>query len=630
MAMRERRPEAEDRVAKPKGIKDVPRYVKDVIKSFFGHLFYIFTLVWETRKSLLFIMVFVAVFNGVMPVLGSLIGAEILNRLALVYSGKEMAFATVAVLIVWQFAYFIFNSLVQRGYSVISSVTGELVANHVKMKIMEKAKNVDVMSYDDPKFYSRLENANREAGMRPMQIMAQTNTVISIAISMASYIFVLFAASRIAPVIIIIASVPTAIINFIYRKKNVDYMMRRSKARRQMEYYSTTITDKDLVKEVRMFSLGDVLIKKYSETFKGYFSGLRRLKVQEFLWMIGAALITNAVYCFFYVYLAKGVYAGQFMVGDFSLYSGAINTLGIQVGNLIVTTASIYEGTLFIDNLIDFLSERETVVPSIPEPKHVARHVGHTLEAKNVSFAYPGSERLVLKNLNVKINPGETVSIVGLNGAGKTTFIKLLTRLYDPTAGEILLDGRDIREYDVREVYDMFGIIFQDFGKYAMSVAENIQFGDLKRERSDSDIKKAAENSGAADYIEKLRDGYDTPLMKYFEESGTELSIGQWQKLAIARAFYADSDILILDEPTASLDPMAEQDIFNRFNELRKDKTSIFISHRLSSATLADTILVMENGEIVEKGSHKELMKTGGRYYELFSTQAARYIDSDE
>lgn len=235
-----------------------------------------------------------------------------------------------------------------------------------------------------------------------------------------------------------------------------------------------------------------------------------------------------------------------------------------------------------------------------------------------------------MKNISVTIKPGETVSIVGLNGAGKTTFIKLLTRLYDPTDGVILLDGRDIREYDVSELYDMYGIIFQDFGKYAVSVRENIAFGDLKKQVSDEDIRKAAENSGAAAYIDTLEKGYDTPLMKYFEESGTELSIGQWQKLAIARAFYADSDVLILDEPTASLDPMAEQDIFNRFNELRRDKTSIFISHRLSSATTADTILVMENGEIVERGSHKELMRLGRKYHELFSTQAARYIDSQD
>jgi len=218
------------------------------------------------------------------------------------------------------------------------------------------------------------------------------------------------------------------------------------------------------------------------------------------------------------------------------------------------------------------------------------------------------------------------VVLVGLNGAGKTTLIKLLTRLYDPTEGEILLDGHDIREYAVEDLYSMFGIIFQDFGKYAVNVKENIIFGQLERDAGDDDVRLAAEQSSAAQFIDALPDKYDTPLMRYFEENGIELSIGQWQKLSIARAFYSDSDILILDEPTASLDPMAEQEIFNQFDNLRKDKTTIFVSHRLSSATTASKIVVLEYGEVVEEGTHRELMQKKGRYCELFSTQAKRYI----
>ena len=219
--------------------------------------------------------------------------------------------------------------------------------------------------------------------------------------------------------------------------------------------------------------------------------------------------------------------------------------------------------------------------------------------------------------------------LVGLNGAGKTTFIKLLTRLYDPTEGEILLDGRNIKEYDIKELYSIFGIIFQDFGKYAVSVSENIKFGDVHRQNVDeTKVSDAAKQANATDFISRLPDGYNTPLMRYFEENGIELSIGQWQKLAIARAFYSDSDILILDEPTASLDPMAEQEIFNQFDELRRDKMTIFVSHRLSSATIASKIVVLEYGELVEEGTHRELMEKRGKYYELFSTQASRYIEN--
>jgi ABC-type multidrug transport system fused ATPase/permease subunit len=236
----------------------------------------------------------------------------------------------------------------------------------------------------------------------------------------------------------------------------------------------------------------------------------------------------------------------------------------------------------------------------------------------------------VLDDVNITIRPGETLVLVGLNGAGKTTLLKLLTRLYDPTEGAIFLDGRDIREYDVQSLYKIFGIIFQDFGKYAVSVSENIAFGDISAPINEERIKESAKQANVSDYIERLPSGYDTPLMKYFEVTGTELSIGQWQKLSIARAFYSESDIIILDEPTASLDAIAEQEIFNQFDALRQDKTTIFVSHRLSSATIASKIVVLEHGRVIEEGDHKELMAKGGRYAELFSVQAKRYIETAE
>jgi ABC-type multidrug transport system fused ATPase/permease subunit len=220
--------------------------------------------------------------------------------------------------------------------------------------------------------------------------------------------------------------------------------------------------------------------------------------------------------------------------------------------------------------------------------------------------------------------------LVGLNGAGKTTLIKLLTRLYDPTEGVILLDGKDIRTYDVKELYKLYGIIFQDFGKYAVSAGENISFGDLDKKDDQKAVKAAGVLSGADDFISRLKDGYETPMMRYFEKDGAELSIGQWQKVSVARAFFADSDILILDEPTASLDPLAEQEIFNQFDTLRKDKTTLFVSHRLSSATVANKIVVLKNGTITEIGDHQSLMEAKGDYYTLFSTQAKRYIAGNE
>ncbi len=621
------------RVQKPKSLREVPKYLVTLVSTFFTRLFYIFKLVWDTKKSLLFWMVFMAVFNGVMPVIGSLIGAQIMNRLAEAYAasqnGAVFAFSVIAVLLALQFFYTFTNSSISRVYNLILSISGEQLSNHVKMMIMRKAKEVDMVSFDSPDFYARMENANREAGMRPISIMSATFSVLSTIISIVSYVVVLFAVSWWAPIVIVIVSIPTTVINFVYRKKNVNYQFFRSKNRRQMEYYASTVIDKDLVKEIRMFNLADTFTEKYRAAFSEYYDGLRKLRIGEAMYGLGAALLTSAVYCLLYIFLARGVYRGAFPVGDFSLYTGAITAISGGVAALINSTSSIYEGTLFIENLISFLAEKPSIVPSLPDPRHVERHVGHTIEFQHVFFRYPGSEKDVLKDINCTIHAGETVVIVGYNGAGKTTLVKLLTRLYDPTAGTILLDGHDIREYDVNELYDMFGMIFQDYGKYAVTVGENIQFGDLGRNAGDLEIREAAGHSGADVFIDKLPDAYNTPLMRYFEENGTELSIGQWQKLAIARAFYTDSDILILDEPTASLDPMAEQEIFNQFNELRSDKTSIFISHRLSSATIADMIFVMVDGQIVEKGNHRELMALGGDYYTFFTTQAARYLDSD-
>lgn len=614
------------RVAKPKNIKEVPKYVKTIIVNFFQQLFYTFKLVWDANKFVLFVMLFMAIFNGIIPVVGSLIGKEILNKLAQAYAGKLTTFTVITALLIVQFAYMFVNNIISRVYNVIMRISGQLVSNHIKMSIMHKAKTIDVASYDSPDFYAKMENANREAGSRPIEMMRATFSIVSTIISAVSYIIILVAISPVAPLLIIAISIPSTIINFIYRRKHVDYMFRRSKDRRQMEYYSQTLVNKDLVKEVRIFDLSDELCNRYQTVFKRYFAGLKKLILSESAWTLGASLLTTAVNCALFIFLARGVYEGAYEIGNYSLYTGALTSIAACVSSLISTTADIYEGTLFINNVRTFMNEKPSIVPTLNPPRNVNRHTGHKIQFENVSFRYPGTDRDVLKNINLEITPGDTVVIVGLNGAGKTTLIKLLTRLYDPTEGRILLDGYDLKEYDLKQLYGIFGIIFQDFGKYAVNVGENIAFGQIDKEINPKAIKEAAQQSDADDFINELPDKYETPLMRFFEDNGIELSIGQWQKVAIARAFYRDSDILVLDEPTASLDPMAEQEIFKQFEELRKDKTTFFVSHRLSSATTADKIIVIEHGQILEVGTHSELMNKKGRYHELFSTQAKRYV----
>ena len=633
------------RVPPPKNIREVPSYLRKLLSGFFSRLFYIFGLVWETGPWILFVMVFMAVFNGVMPVIGATITANIINSLVGAFGAITpgislseqisvmMSNPACKAIVMWLLLQFVFSfakSIINNLDTVLKRIYGELVVNHIKLKIMHKAKTVDLASFDTPEFYEKLENANREAGMRPIQILNATFNIFSTCISMVSFIVVLWVVSPLAPAIMAVLAIPSAIINFIYRKKNAEYVRKRSKDRRTMNYFSGLITSKDMAKEVKVYGLSDIFIEKYKQTFKRYFAGLKKLFISEGIWYITLTVLNAAASCALFVYIAIQVCNGSQQIGNYSLYASALGSITSGIATLVSTTATIYEGTLFIDNMIAFMKSEKTVVPSLPEPRKVERHAPHHIKFENVSFRYPGSDRYVIDNVSLEIERGDTVVLVGLNGAGKTTLIKLLTRLYDPTEGRILLDGHDIKEYSVEELYGMFGIIFQDFGRYAVSVSENIAFGDIQRPVNEDEIKAAAERSNSDTFIDNLPRGYDTPLMRIFEEDGIELSIGQWQKLSIARAFYSDSDILILDEPTASLDPMAEQEVFNRFDELREDKTTVFVSHRLSSATTADKIFVLEYGKLVESGDHTELMAKKGRYYELFSTQAKRYIEYSE
>lgn len=631
-----------EKVAPPKSFSDIPRFLREFIGGFFYRLFYIFGLVWQTGHFILIGMIMSAVLSGVLPVVGVWISSNILSELQKVIEqsavreslgqGFDAVFwgSSVMAMIVLYFIYKIINSVVTQFNNGLSRIAGEKVTKQVKINIMTKAKEIDIASFDIPEFYEKLENANREAGMRPISVLSSTLSAISTVISLVGYIIILTQGLPLATLAIIAVAIPSALINFSYRRKNYNYLRRSSKQRRQMTYYSDLMVNKDGVKEVRMYNLSDTFINSYKSVFTPYYQGIRRLIVSESIWMVCMTVGSSIVSFIFFALIAARVVSGEIDIGKYSLYTGALASIASSVSSLISNSAYVYEGTLFIKNLISFMGEKKRLVPRIENPITPEHNKPHTIDFINVSFKYPGTEKFVLKNINLHFRAGETVVLVGLNGSGKTTLIKLLTRLYDPTEGQILLDGRDLRDYDVQQLYKIFGIIFQDFGKYAFTVKENIHFGDIDKEINDDEIRIAAQQSNADEYIERLADGYNTPLMRYFELNGTELSIGQWQKLAIARAFYSDSDILILDEPTASLDAIAEQEIFNQFDELRRDKTTIFVSHRLSSATVASKIVVLEHGEVIEEGVHSELMRKKGRYYELFSTQANRYISEAE
>ena len=628
-----------NREPRPKGLKNLIPFLVKQVKSFSSRLFYIVSLVWESSPTVLIWMALFCILDGILPVIGAYISKELLNGIASLIGVdgggtlREDIFVTlrpVLFLLLLEFIYLFTKRILERLNSGVTAIAGELVVNHIKLKIINKAKTVDTCSFDRPEFYEKLENANREAGMRPIGILSSTFNVISALISVVSFIAVLATLSPWAPVIIIVTALPGAIVNYVYRHKNFRYMRFHSKDRREMNYFSGLMTNKDRVNEIKILGLADNFIGKYKNAWKRYFKGLKALIMRENVLRILVSLLATLANCALFAYVAYDVVFNGGMIGDYSLYTGALNSVATYVTALVTSTASIYEGTLFIDNMMEFMREETKVVSILDEPAVPERNVPHTIEFKNVSFSYPGTDKKVLSNVSVSFNSGEKIVLVGLNGAGKTTLLKLLMRLYDPTEGIIYLDGRDIREYDPKLLYDMFGTVFQDFGRYAVTASENIELGDVKREHTRENVELAAKSGDADVFIEALPRGYDTPLTRMFEEDGIELSGGQWQKLSVARAFYKKSDILILDEPTAALDALAEQEIFNQFAELSRGKISIFVSHRLSSAVTADKIVVLKNGMITEEGTHSELMQRGGDYQLLFSTQAQHYTQGSK
>ena len=598
--------------------------------------FYSFSLVWKSAPFMLICMVFVAIVQGVVPVISSLISKHLMNTLQQVIVARSQGDAIGSFLesgilfaVIFLFTFRLLNRLAGRLSTFSTRIIGEQVTKTVKLMIMEKSKQIDISAYDTPEFYEKLENANREASTRPVTILQNAFKIVSTAISLVSYLIILMSAIPWAGIAVIAVTVPSAVINFIYRKKNAEYVRRNSRGRREMNYYSERAVNRDAAKEVRIFDLTDTFIGSFKKSFAEYYKGLKSLIIKENIWQTFFILISVATNCCCYLYVAFQVFEGSYLIGDFSLYTAAVTTIANEITALINTSATVYEGTLFIDNLITFLQEEPAVVSPKEPAEPPRRGTGHSIEFCDVSFSYPGFDKKVLSHVNLKINEGDNVTLVGLNGAGKTTLIKLMTRLYDPTEGKILLDGVDLRDYDTKDLYSIFGIIFQDFGRYAYTVADNIRFGDVTREKSDEDVEAAAISANAYDFIKDLPHGFDTSLTRAFEKDGTELSGGQWQKIAIARAFFGMKDILILDEPTAALDPLAENEIYNKFTELSEGKTTLFVSHRLSSAVNATKIIVMEQGEIVEEGTHTELMALGGKYHNLFTTQASRYTANE-
>jgi ATP-binding cassette subfamily B protein len=589
---------------------------------------YVYSLIWETNKWIMLAFAGIVLFTGLQPVASVWLGKKVIGILAESMSGgfKEEA---ARLLILYSCLYFgltLATRLANTFNSALSRLMGDVLARNIKIKIMKKAGEIDMACFDDAEFYSKMENANNEAGNRPISIMNSSYQLISSIISIISFVTVVATYNRLFAALLLISSIPVGYISMYIRGRNYRLHVRQSVERRKMSYYSSLVTNRYTVMEVKLYDMCDLLIEKYKEAFESAYKQTKALQKLIIRWTCFGSLCSLVTLAWVYIDMGISTLKGIISLENFSFFTGAATNIERSVVNITSTVSGIYEGSLFIDNLKEFLEQEITIKPAVEPPKRVKINQKHRIEFQNVSFSYPGTNKKVLDDLSFVIEEGQTVALVGHNGAGKTTLLKLLLRLYDPTEGKILLDGTDIREYDPYDLYKLYSVVFQDFGKLAFSIRENIALGNLDNINDLLAIKNAAKSSNADEFIEKLENGYDTELTRQFDRNGLELSVGQWQKIAVARAFFRNGEILIFDEPSASMDAEAEYNLFKQLEEMKEEKTAIFVSHRLSSATISQKVLFLENGKLVEMGTHEQLMENGGPYSRLFTMQAKRYI----
>lgn len=525
-------------------------------------------------------------------------------------------------LVVLEFALACLGTILTRLIDFCDSVLADKYTRYISTRIMQHASRLDLTSYEDPLFYDKLERARVQGTDRVIMIQA-TGRLIQQFITTASLASGIFLFSPWLLLALIVCVVPAFLGETHFAFLSYSLNFQQTPARREMDYLRVLGGSKESAKELKLFGLGPFLVQRYSrlsDELHRQTVGLakRRLLAGSLLTLLG-----TTGYYGTYAYVIYETVVGVLTIGTMTFLAGAIAGASTNIQALFSTFSGIADQALFMTDLLEFFGVRPKVhskAGALPAP----RPVRQGFEFKNVSFAYPGNPRLVLNNINFRLEPSERIALVGENGQGKTTIVKLLTRLYDVTSGQILLDGVDLREYELEDLWKEIGVIFQDFMRYEMTASENIAVGRIEERNNPFRIRAAALKSLAEQVIRGLPRGYEQVLGCRFE-GGVDLSGGEWQKMALARAYLRDAQLLILDEPTASLDARSEHEVFQRFAELTAGKMSLLISHRFSTVRMADRILVLENGKIAEQGPHDQLLKDGGRYAEMFELQATNY-----
>jgi len=589
----------------------------------------LFKLVWQTSWLCTIILGMITLVQGILPVLKLWIGKLIVDGVINATTSQSPSAHLPHVL--WlaglELLLVAITSLLSRVNGFVQDMLNDLFRIHANSMVLKKSVELDLAYYETPSFYNDLQRAQQDAGNRPISVLQSTFRLIQNLISAVTMITLVAHLNWIIAIGLILATLPNFIIDLKFSQRRYFLRMYQTSEGRKASYFSSILTSNAYVKEVKLFGLGQYLIDKWREVYKQFYRENRALSKRNHVAGFIVELFSTLGFYGSYGYILYKAIERDITVGDLTMYAGAFGRLQGSIQSILREISFIYEENLYITNFFNFFSLEPKII-NAPNAKPFPQTIRDGIEFKNVSFRYIEDGGMVLQNVSLKIKKGESIALVGENGAGKTTLIKLLARLYDPTEGNISIDGVDIKEFDMFELSQNIGVVFQDFARYYVPVKENIGFGNLDRMSDISKVILSAQKSGASEFINYLPQQYDTMLGRIFD-GGVELSLGEWQKIALARAFMRDAQILILDEPTASLDAKTEYEIFKQFQELTEGKITILISHRFSTVRMADRILVIEKGKIIEHGNHKELMKLGGKYASLFNMQAESYRMSE-
>ncbi len=585
-----------------------------------------FRLVWDAHKPSALAMLACTLIGALLPASQAWVGKLIVD--AVVNAINQQTNASVALqailpLLLAEFILVIVQTVNNQARTLAEHVLHARMNLAINTRIIRKALELDLTHFENAEYYDKLQNARREADWRGLQIANGSFFLVQNLITLVSFGALLLRFSPWLTLILFLATIPAFIAQSRYAELHFRVLSWRAPAARQLAYLEHLLTDYDAVKEVKLFGLGEPLLGRYANLFWKFLQQDQKIAQGRSLASVGLGLLATLSYYGAYAWIVWRAVSGEITLGDMTLYLGIFRGSQNTFEAIFYGLSDLYENGLFMSNLFTFLELKPQMIVAA-RPVAVPRKFARGIEFRNVSFRYAGQEGYALRNINLTIEPCEKIALVGPNGAGKTTLIKLLTRLYDPTEGAILLDGVDLREYDLRELRQRIGVIFQDFVRYHLTAAENIGFGQIEMLNDLPRIVRSAQKSGADMLIETFPERYETILGRWFHR-GRDLSGGEWQKIALARAFMRDCEVLVLDEPTAALDAENELQVFQQFRELTTDKTAVLISHRFSTVRMADRIFVIEQGRISEQGTHPALLALGGTYARLFNLQAESY-----